>query len=224
MSISLWPEQERPREKLLQRGSASLSDAELLAIFLRTGIQGVSAVELGRQLLSGFGSLNALFNASEAEFCQAKGLGVAKYVQLQAVLEMSRRYLYEQLEHKDVLQSADAAKRFVRARLKAYEYEVFACLFLDAQHQLICFEELFQGSLQQAPVFPREIARKALKLNAAAVILCHNHPSGVAEPSLADKSITEQIQQALALLDIKVLDHLLVAGCEVLSFAERGLL
>lgn len=224
MSIRQWPEKERPREKLLFRGAGSLSDAELLAIFLRTGVSGVSAVELARQLIASFGSLSALFNASKDDFCQGRGLGLAKYAQLQAVLEMSQRYLHEQLEKKDVFQSAGAAKSYVKAKLKAYEREVFACLFLDSQHQLIVFEELFQGTLQQAPVFPREIAKKALRYNAAAVILCHNHPSGVAEPSQADKLITREIEKALSVLDVKVLDHLLVGHSEVISFAEYGLL
>ena len=225
MAIHEWPESERPREKLLRQGASSLSDAELLAIFLRTGMAGVSAVDLARGLLGHFGSLQALFQASQPSFCEIKGLGPAKFAQLQAVLEMSRRYLYEELGHKAVLTSAKEVKQFLALKMQGYEQEVFACLFLDTQHQLLRFEEMFRGTVNQAPVFPREIAKQALRYNAAAIILAHNHPSGVAEPSQADKRITENIVNSLKLLDISVLDHFVVGGSgEVYSFAEHGLL
>jgi DNA repair protein RadC len=222
MSIQQWPKSEQPREKLLQHGAERLSDAELLAIFLRTGIQGCSAVELARTMLMQFGSLKALFAASQTDFCQIRGLGAVKYVQLQAVLEMARRYLAESLAAPEALTSAGDAKRFVALKLRGQQREVFACLFLSSQHQLIAFEELFYGTVNQAPVFPREVVKKALSYNAAAVIVTHNHPSGVAEPSVADQQITTQLIQALGLLDIRLLDHLVVGAADVYSFAENG--
>ncbi|GAB2514439.1 JAB domain-containing protein [Microbulbifer agarilyticus] len=200
MAITDWPAAERPREKLLAKGAAALSDAELLAIFLRTGLPGVSAVDLARQLLSDFGGLRPLLEAERKAFCAGKGLGDAKFVQLQAV----RDYLSAQLRH--------------RTR------EVFCCLFLDSQHRVIAFDELFEGTLNAASVYPREVVQAALARGAAAVILAHNHPSGVSEPSQADIHITGRLKDALALVDVRVLDHLIVgegAGC---SFAERGLL
>lgn len=222
MSIRDWPEGERPREKLLQRGPQALSDAELLAIFLRTGVTGLSAVDLSRNLLSDFGSLRALLNADQASFCQAHGLGTAKYVQLQAVMEMARRHLAETLAQGDMLNDPTASRQYITARLRDYQHEVFACLYLDNQHRVLEFEELFRGSIDGASVYPREVVKACLKRNAAAVIFAHNHPSGIAEPSMADRQITDRLQKALALMDIRVLDHLIVGDGAITSFAERG--
>ncbi|WP_193163185.1 RadC family protein [Microbulbifer hainanensis] len=224
MAITDWPAAERPREKLLERGAAALSDAELLAIFLRVGLPGVSAVDLARQLLAEFGGLRPLLEAERREFCRAKGLGDAKFVQLQAVLEMARRHLAETLARSDALCSPGAVRSFLAAQLRHRRREVFCCLYLDSQHRVIAFEELFEGTLNAASVYPREVVQAALQKNAAAVILAHNHPSGVSEPSQADIWITERLSQALALVDIKVLDHMIVGEGEALSFAEQGLL
>lgn len=224
MSIKDWPADERPREKLLQRGVASLTDAELLAIFLRTGIQGLSAVDLARQLLGEFGSLKGLLAADHERFCQCHGLGDAKYAQLQAVLEMARRHFVEILQRGDALTSPDTTRAFLSAQLRGYGHEVFACLFLDNQHRVLKWEELFRGTLDGASVYPREVAKRALHHNAAAIIFAHNHPSGVCEPSQADRLITERLKQALALLDIRVLDHFIVGDGLPYSFAEHGLL
>ncbi len=224
MAITDWPKEERPREKLLARGADALSDAELLAIFLRTGIPGKTAVDLARELLNEFGSLGTLLRADKLQFCRGAGLGEAKYSQLQAVLEMGRRYLYESLQRRDAISNTHATRQFLSARLRHYQHEVFACLFLDNRHQVIQFEELFNGTIDGAAVYPRVIVQKALHYNAAAVILSHNHPSGVKEPSLADKQITRRICDALSLVDIRVLDHVIVGDGEALSFAEKGLL
>jgi len=224
MAITDWPAAERPREKLLQRGPSALSDAELLAIFLRTGTRGKTAVDLARDLLNRFGSLRALMDADIKQFCEGEGLGEAKYTQLQAVTEMARRHLLEKLQRGEVLQSPDHTRRYLQSRLRDYPYEVFACLFLDNRHRVIQFEELFRGTINGATVHPREIVKRSLEHNAAAVILAHNHPSGVAEPSEADRQITRQLNQALGLVDIRVLDHLVVGDGEIVSFAERGLL
>ncbi|WP_286237087.1 RadC family protein [Neptuniibacter halophilus] len=224
MSISHWPEAERPREKLLLQGAQALSDAELLAIFLRTGVQGKSAVDLARELLHRFGSLRALLESDQQGFCAARGLGQAKYAQLQAVLEMGRRHLFSQLLKGEAMTRPQQVKAYLTARLRHHSREVFGCLFLDNQHQVICFEELFQGSLTAAAVYPREVVVRALAHNAAALILAHNHPSGVAEPSQSDLGITERLQKALALVEVRVLDHMVVGDAEVVSFAERGLL
>jgi DNA repair protein RadC len=223
MAISDWPADERPREKLLLRGSTALSDAELLAIFLRTGVAGKSAVDLARDLLAHFGGLRPLLQADQSAFCHARGLGPAKYVQLQAVLEMGRRHLAATLERGDAITSPSATRAFLSARLRDYPFEVFACLFLDNRHRVLAFEELFRGTIDGASVHPREILRRVLHHNAAAVILAHNHPSGVAEPSRADEAITRRLQEALGLVDVRVLDHVIVAD-ETLSFAERGLI
>lgn len=224
MSIRDWPEGERPREKLLARGAESLSDAELLAIFLRTGCAGMSAVDMARALLQQFGNLGALLSADQQSFCAARGLGEAKYVQLQAVLELGRRHLGEQLQREHVFASPTAVAAFLLAQLRHCHQEVFGALFLDAQHRLIAWEKLFYGTVDGASVHPREVVRRALYHNAAAVIFAHNHPSGVAEPSDADRHITRQLREALALMDVRVLDHLVVgAGCTV-SLAERGFL
>jgi len=223
MAITDWPEGERPREKLLQKGAASLSDAELLAIFLRTGLPGKSAVDLARDLHGRFGGLNALFAASEKEFCQTKGMGTAKYAQLQAVLEMARRALQEDIAQRDALSSPQAVRDFLRLRLQGLPHEIFMALFLDAQNRVIVSEELFRGTLTQTSVYPREVVKRALHHNAAAVIFAHNHPSGVAEPSRADEALTQALKSALVLVDVRVLDHFIVAGSSLLSFAERGL-
>ncbi|HEX7965583.1 MAG TPA: DNA repair protein RadC [Gammaproteobacteria bacterium] len=222
MAIRDWPAGERPREKLLQQGAASLSEAELLAIFLRTGVKGKSAVDLARQLLSEFGGLRALLNASQEDFCATLGLGPAKYAQLQACLEMARRHLGEALERGKPLTDPAATRKYLLAKLRDMPHEVFACLYLDNRHRVIAFEELFRGTIDGTSVHPREVVRAALKHNAAALIFAHNHPSGVAEPSDADRRLTRRLQDALALVDIRVLDHFVVGDGEVASFAERG--
>lgn len=220
--ISQWPAAERPREKLLERGAAALSDAELLAIFLRTGVPGCSAVDLARDLLLRFGSLRALLAAPQAQFCAAKGLGTAKYVQLQAVLEIARRHLGEVLAAGDALASPQATRQYLAARLRGLDHEVFGALFLDAQHRVITWAELAHGTLDGASVYPREVVKAALQHRAAAVIFAHNHPSGVAEPSAADRMLTERLKAALAMIDVRVLDHFVVGEGTPLSFAERG--
>lgn len=222
MAIKDWPADERPREKLLYRGASVLSDAELLAIFLRTGCAGKSAVDLARDLLSEFGGLRRLLEAGQREFCQALGLGVAKYTQLQAVLEMARRHLAEQLQEGDALTSVTAVRHYLIHQLRHRQHEVFCALLLDNQHRLLNFVELFRGTIDGASVYPREVVKVVLAHNAAAVIFAHNHPSGVAEPSPADRSITERLCSALSLVDVRVLDHVVVGDGEAVSFAERG--
>ena len=222
MAITDWPEGERPREKLLARGAASLSDAELLAIFLRVGVPGKSAVDLARDLLAHFGSLTRLFGSDQAAFSAFPGMGPAKFAQLQAVLEMSRRALSEEMRAGDALNSPGAVRDWLRLKLSGLPHEVFLAVFLDAQNRVIEAEELFRGTLTQTSVYPREIVKRALARNAAGVILAHNHPSGVAEPSQADRWLTDQLKAALGLVDVKVLDHFIVAGGAGLSFAERG--
>ena len=223
MAITDWPVDERPREKLLIRGANALSDAELLAIFLRVGVKGKTAVDLARELLQNFGSLRQLFDADAKKFCETHGMGEAKYVQLQAVLEMSRRYLAEKLRRGDPLNDPDAVRFYLTSKLRDYRFEVFSCLFLDTRHRVIEYEELFKGTIDGASVHPREVVRRALYHNAAAVIFAHNHPSGVAEPSQADERITGKLKDALNLIDVRVLDHFVI-GDQVVSFAERGLL
>lgn len=223
MAISSWPASERPREKLINKGAGALSDAELLALFLRTGVQGVSAVDLARVLLEEFGSLRLLLEASEPELCKHRGLGTAKYALLQAILEMSRRYLYEDIQRGDVLSNPEQTRRYLIAQLQACTQEIFACLFLDNRHRIIAFEKMFYGTIDGASVYPREVVKLALKKNSAAVIFAHNHPSGIAEPSKADQAITWRLKEALALVDIRVLDHIVI-GDKAVSFAERGLL
>jgi DNA repair protein RadC len=224
MSIARWPEGERPREKLLARGPAALSDAELLAIFLRTGVPGRTAVDLARDLLSRFGSLRALLSASIEDFSAERGLGTATYAQLQAVTEMARRHLAEELERGEAMSDPGRVRRFLSARLRDLPHEVFACLYLDNRHRVIQYEELFRGTIDGASVPPREVVKAALGRNAAAVIFAHNHPSGVAEPSDADQRITRRLRDALSLVDIRVLDHFVVGDGMAVSFAERGLL
>ncbi|MEA3639081.1 MAG: DNA repair protein RadC [Lamprobacter sp.] len=222
--ITDMPEDDRPREKLLKRGAQSLTDAELLAIFLRTGITGKSAIDLARDLIKTFGGLAGLLAASQRDFCEAKGLGDAKYAQLQAVMEINRRYLREELTGRDVLTSPDATRDYLKLRLRGLSHEVFACLFLDNRHRVIEYQELFRGTIDGASVHPREVVKEAIRWNAAAVIFAHNHPSGVAEPSQADLRITKRLQDALELIDVRVLDHIIVGEQDGTSFAERGLI
>lgn len=224
MAITDWPADERPREKLLARGASALSDAELLAIFLRTGTRGKTAVDLARELLVEHGSLRALLQADRARFCATHGLGDAKYAQLQAVLEMARRHLGETLRRGDALRNPADTRGYLIARLRDYAHEVFACLFLDNRHRVIAFEELFRGTIDGASVHPREVVKRALYHNAAAVIFAHNHPSGVAEPSRADESLTRRLQDALGLVEIRVIDHVIVGDGATVSLAERGVL
>ena len=225
MSITDWPEDERPRERLLAQGPGVLSDAELLAIFLRIGVKGKSAVDLARDLIGRFGSLNRLFAATQSEFSTVHGMGPAKYAQLQAVLEMARRTLGEEIQQGTLFSSPGAVRDYLRLHLASLPYEVFFAIWVDAQNRLIAAEELFRGTLTQTSVYPREVVKTALLRNAAAVVLAHNHPSGLAEPSRADELLTRELKQALALIDVRVLDHFIVAGqSQPLSFAERGLL
>lgn len=222
MAISDWPIEERPREKLLSRGAAVLSDAELLAIFLRTGVSGKSAVDLARELLQRFGGLRRLLEAEQQLFCSAHGLGNAKYAQLQAVLEMARRHLLEALTKGDALTSPQLTRAYLRSQLRGETREVFAALFLDNQHRVIAFEPLFYGTIDSAAVYPREVVKRTLFHNAAALIVAHNHPSGVAEPSQADRTITDRLRDALALIDVRLLDHVVVGDLDSVSLAERG--
>ena len=224
MTITDWPIDDRPREKLLSKGPEALSDAELVAIVLRTGIKGRSAVDLARDVLKRCGSLSTLLTAERKFFAGIAGLGDAKYAQLHAVLEMSRRALRETLARGASLSSPQAVRDYLRLKLQGKPHEVFIAVFLDAQNRVLEVEELFRGTLTQTSVFPREIVKQALHHNAAAVIFAHNHPSGVAEPSRADEALTQTLKHTLALVDVKVLDHFVVGGDAAMSFAERGLL
>lgn len=217
-----WPTKERPREKLLSLGANALSDAELLAIFLRTGVKGLDAVALSQQIINQFGNLHNVFTSDCDNFCQHHGLGKAKYAQLQACLEMSRRYLAAKISKGKILTSSNDTKQYLVAELKHEPHEVFAIIFLDNQHNIIGFKKLFFGTIDAAAVYPRVVVETALKFKAAAIILSHNHPSGIAEPSLADKQITQRLVRALALIDIRVLDHIIIAGHLTYSLAERG--
>ncbi len=224
MAIRDWPQDDRPREKLLQKGAETLSDAELVAIFLRSGVKGKSAVDVAREALARFGSLSGLLAADAAELTAAPGLGTVKYAQLQATLELTRRVLRERLEHGPALSSPQAARDYLRLKLKDRPHEVFGAMFLNAQNQVLAVEELFRGTLTQTSVYPREVVKRALAHNAAAVIFAHNHPSGIAEPSRSDEALTAALRQALALVDVKVLDHFVIGAGSAMSFAERGLL
>jgi DNA repair protein RadC len=223
MAIRDWPTDERPREKLLDKGAAALSDAEILAILLRTGTRGRSALDLARDALAAFGSLRQLIAADRGRFCAAAGLGLVRYAELQAAAEISRRQLSQSLRAGPLLASPKATRDFLSARLRDLEHEVFCCLYLDKRHRLIQFEELFRGTIDGASVHPREIVKLALQRNAAAVIVAHNHPSGVAEPSQADELITQRVKEALGLVDIRLLDHIIVGDGASVSLAERGL-
>lgn len=226
MAIRDWPEAERPRERLARQGAAALSDAELLAIFLRVGLPGKSAVDLARELLDSFdGNLASLAHASIKDLARLRGVGPAKAAQLAASLELARRALASPMKLKDALASPEAVRDWLRLSLGQTPHEVFLALWLDAQNRLIASEELFRGTLTQTSVYPREVVKRALAHNAGAVILAHNHPSGLAEPSRADEVLTSSLKQALAMVDVKLLDHFIVAGSgRPLSFAECGLL
>jgi DNA repair protein RadC len=222
MAITDWPTDQRPRERLIKHGPKALSDAELLAVFLRVGVTGKSAVDLGRDMVGHFGSLNGLFSASLADFSALNGLGPAKFAQLQAVLELAKRAIGEDLKNGATLNSPHAVKQYLQLLLGSKPYESFVVLFLDVKNRLIASEELFRGTLTHASVYPREIVKAALEHNAASVMLAHNHPSGTSEPSAADQTLTQSLKQALALVDVRVLDHFIVAGRHVHSFAEHG--
>lgn len=224
MAINDWPEGERPREKLLEKGAGALSVAELLAVILRTGVAGKTAVDMGRDLMQEFGTLTALFAADLESLLRIKGIKQAKAVQLQAIMELARRALEEELKAGVNLNSPTAVKDFLRLALIRQDKEVFVGIFLDAQNRVLGTEELSEGTLTQTSVFPREVVKRALQRRAAAVIFAHNHPSGLAEPSRADEVLTQALKQALALVDVKVLDHFIVGGSTTMSFAERGLL
>lgn len=224
MSIADWADGDGPREKLLHRGAHALSDAELLAVLLRTGCRGCSALQLARDLLGHFDSLGGVLRASSNQLMAKNGVGEAKYAQLRASLEVARRQALEAIGSKDILSSPQQTRRFLQHHLGARQREVFSCLFLDSQHRLIRCEDLFKGTLDGAAVYPREVVARALQYSSAAVIFAHNHPSGVAEPSAADKRITERLQAALGLLDIRVLDHIIIGRGHEYSFAEAGLL
>ena len=224
MTIKDLPAALRPREKLLAHGPAALGDAELLALLLRTGLKGTGVLQLAGQLLAEFGGIGGLLNTSSADLKRVKGLGPAKRAELAAVLELARRSMAGQLQQRAVFDTPGRVKEFLRLKLARHEHEVFAVLFLDARNQLLEMEEMFRGTLTQTSVYPREVVKRALKVNAAAVMFAHNHPSGAAEPSRADEYLTQTLKSALALVDIRVLDHLVVGHDDVVSFAERGLL
>src|SRR5438552_13412458 len=224
MSIARWAASERPRERLLAQGPASLSDAELLALFLGTGVRGASALDMARELLARFGRVSRVLSAAQGELDTVRGMGEAKYAQIAAVMELARRALGEEMRARDSLASPSAVRGYLGLRMQDLGHETFHCVFLDAQNRVIVAEELFRGTLTQTSVYPREVVKHALRHNAAAVILAHNHPSGVAEPSIQDQALTRTLAEALGLVDVKVLDHFIVAPGACLSFAERGLL
>ena len=223
MAISDWPVDRRPRERLLAEGAKALQDAELLAVLLRTGVRGKSAVDLGYELLKRFGSINRLL-AAGPELLEIKGLGEAKSAQFTAAIELARRAMKEELKERSALTSPGAVRDYLRVALGHRRHEIFVCIWLDAQHKVIGIEDAFEGTLTQTSVYPREIVQSALRRNAAAVIFAHNHPSGVAQPSQADELLTRNLREALALVEVKVLDHFIIAGNQAISFAERGLL
>jgi len=223
MAISHWPATERPRERLLAKGAGALSDAELVAVLLRSGVRGKSAVDLARDLLTQYDGVTHMLEAG-AELETIKGLGPAKRAQFAAAIELARRSLQEKLKESAALTSPGAVRDYLRLRLASRKEEAFVCIWLDAQHKAIDIEDAFKGTLTQTSVYPREIVKAALRVNAAAVIFAHNHPSGVAQPSQADELLTRNLKEALALIEVKVLDHFIVAGNQAISFAERGLL
>jgi DNA repair protein RadC len=222
MAITDWPIQERPREKLLARGAQALADAELLAILLRTGVRGKTAVDVARELLRHFGGLRQLLDASDRELRAASGLGSAKAVQLQTVLELARRHLHETLRAGDALTNPVLTRNYLQVQLRSEAREIFAALCLDNQHRVLSFERLFTGTIDGAMVYPREVVKHALRCNAAALIVAHNHPSGVAEPSQSDRRITERLRESLALVDVRLIDHVVVGANDCVSFSERG--
>ena len=224
MAIRDWPVSERPREKLLAQGAEALSNAELLAILLRNGTRGRSALDVARDALGSFSSLRLLLAADRTRFCAEAGLGPARFAELKAAIELARRQLSESMRAGPVMSNPHATRDFLIAKLGDRQHEVFCCLYLDNRHRLIQFEELFRGTIDGASVHPREVVKQALKHNAAAVIVAHNHPSGVAEPSQADELITRRVREALLLVDIRLLDHVIVANDLSMSFAERGLI
>lgn len=224
LTIRDWPLSERPREKLLEKGAQVLSDAELLALLLGSGIPGHSAVDLARSLIAEFGSLRELLSADRKRWEAKRGIGPARSAQILAATELARRYFQEPLRTTSALTGPDATRRFLLAQLRDRPYEVFCCLFLDNRHRLVAFEEIFRGTIDGATVHPREIVRQTLLHNAASVIAAHNHPSGVAEPSQADEGVTRRLRQALALVDVRLLDHVIVGDGQCFSFSEHGLL
>ena len=224
LGIKDWPELERPREKLLRKGPEALSDAELVALFVRSGTRGRNAVDLARGAIVATGGLRGLLELTREDLCQLPGFGPARYVELQACLEIGRRHLATQLDRGKPLTSPDETSRFLMAKLRHHPFEVFSCLFLDNRHRVIEFEEMFRGTIDGASVHPREVVRRTLNHNAAAVIFAHNHPSGVAEPSQADRILTDNLVSALSMVEVRVLDHLVVGDGECVSFVERGLL
>ena len=224
MTISNWPMDERPREKLLKKGPDALSDAEILSIFLRTGTKGASALDLARQLLDRFSGLRQLIDTNQTEFCLTKGLGKVKFIQIQAAIELGRRYLQAGLENGETFSNPEQTREYLSMKLRSYPYEVFACLYLDNHHRLISFDKLFFGTIDSTQVHAREVIRAAIKHNAAAVIFSHNHPSGIAEPSQADIDLTQELKKALTLIDVRVLDHMIIGDKCAISFAERGIL
>jgi DNA repair protein RadC len=223
MTITSWPLAERPREKLLTLGPKYLSDAELLAIFFRTGTRGRTALDIARDLLNEFGSLKKLLAANPQAFYQKSGIGKAKFAMLKAALELGRRHS-ENIELGELLNNSETTRRYLASRLRDYPYEVFACLFLDSQNRVLHYAELFQGTLSEAPVYPREVIRKCLENNAAKIILAHNHPSGNPHPSPSDQEMTCRLKESLALVDIQVIDHIVIGSQETVSFAEMGLI
>ena len=224
MSISSWPEGERPREKLIRHGVEALSDAELVAVFLRTGVRGKSALDVARNLLATFGGLRGLLKAESHEVCAEPGVGTAKFAQMQAALEIGRRTLAENFARESVFHSPADVYDWLALHLRDRPYEAFWCLYLDTRNRMVGVEEVFRGTIDGAAVYPREIVRRALKLGAAAIIVAHNHPSGVAEPSRADESVTRKLKAALELVDIRLLDHIIIGEGPPVSLSERGLM
>ncbi len=224
MKIAHWPVAERPREKLLRYGVQNISDAELLAIFICTGTRGKTALDIGRELLNEYGGLKKIIDSEPEQLFKKKGFGKAKYATLKAAIELGRRYLEADLPEGEILSNSYLTKRFLANRLQDYPHEVFGCLFLDNQNRMICFEEMFHGTINQANIYPRELVKRGLKHNAAKVILAHNHPSGNPTPSQADREVTQLLQQTLALVAIQLIDHIVIGNNRTLSFAETGLL
>jgi DNA repair protein RadC len=224
MSMAGWPQGERPREKLFARGAASLSDAELLAVMLQTGTRGRTSLDIARDMLSRYGGLVGLLAADHASLTENAGIGAAKAARFVAMKELSQRHMLEGIKSKDILTSSAATRDYLRAKFRDCQSEIFSCLFLNNQHHVVKLEELFRGTIDGAAVYPREVVKRCLHHNAAAVILAHDHPSGIAEPSQADIAITKKLRSALEMIDVRVLDHLVIGNSMVVSFAERGLL